>query len=81
MSYIVLHFTNSLSGKWGPLPGQDYGSRTSSATQSNKFMVVLLSCFRNPPNSDMDYMTFHVRTCMIVLVRVYANTRTFMPAH
>ena len=33
----------------------------------------LLSCFHNPPNSDMDYRSFNVHTYMVVRMRAYTH--------
>ena len=37
----------------------------------------VFSCFHNPPNSDLDYSIFNVRTWSIIVMRVYAHA--FIP--
>ena len=36
-------------------------------------MLVFFLCFRNPPNSDMDYSIFNVRTWPFVCVRIHTG--------
>ena len=46
----------------------------SRATQPKliiKCMLGLFSCFRNPPNSHVDYMVFNVRTWSFLCVRIH----------
>ena len=33
----------------------------------------VFSCFRNPPNSDMDYRIFNVRTCSLLCLRIHTR--------
>ena len=40
------------------------------------FLYAVFSCFRNPPNSDMDYMIFTVRTHVIIVQREYTLIHT-----
>ena len=47
-----------------------YSSRKSSANQSYSACWVF-TCFCNPPNSDMDYRIFNVRTWSFLCVRIH----------
>ena len=40
----------------------DAASASRAALRSHTSACWVLSCFRNPPNSDMDHMIFNVRT-------------------
>ena len=48
----------------------------SRATQpfTNYSACWVFICFHNPPNSDMDYRIFNVRTCLFLCVRAHVHT-------
>ena len=62
----IMHGPNILyypfTGNLGRLTWvKGYFSRKSSAIPSPTIACWVFSCFRNPPNSDMDYRIFNVR--------------------
>ena len=46
---------------------------SSHSATHNFFLCAVLSCFHNPPNSDMDYRVFNVRMWSFVWVRIHTG--------
>ena len=69
---IVLPYT-LLSFCWNSGRLTQYNSRKSSATQFYKYMLGLSVFVRNPPNSDMDYKSFNVRTWPFLCMRIHTG--------
>ena len=73
LHFFLIHFI-TLFGKFGPsyLRKATAASR-AALTQSYKCICWVFSCFRNPPNSDIDYRIFNVRTWSLLCVRIHAG--------
>ena len=69
--FLFLHFIIPF-GKFGP---PCLSKAIAAATQSYKCMLGFFSCFRNPPNSDMDYRIFNVHMWSFVCVHAYNTHR------
>ena len=55
--HFIMHF-----GKFGPPYVGKATADARAAVPSPSSACWAFSCFSNPPNSDMDYMIFNVRT-------------------
>ena len=65
--YCIISF-----GKFGP-PYLGNTTAARAALPSPTSTCWVCSCFRKPPNSDMDYRTFNVRTWSYLCVRIHTG--------
>ena len=72
MLFFIIHLIIS-SGKFGaPYLGKaTAASRTGLPSPTSACLV--FSCFRNRPNSDMDYRSFNVRTWPFLCVHIHTG--------
>ena len=70
--YLFIHFTVPF-GKFRP-PYLGKATAAARATLPNPAGACwVFSCFRNPPNSDMDYRIFYMRTRSFLCVRIHTG--------
>ena len=73
----LFSFLNSISIPWGKFVPPYLGKATAAARAalpSHTIACWVLSCFRNPPKSYMDYMIFNVRKWSFSCVRITIQT-------
>ena len=73
---IVIYFTHIIIpfGKFGPTYlGKATTAAKAALPSHSSACLFCFSCFRNPPNSGMDYRVFSVRTWSFLCVRIHTG--------